>query len=260
MSKTLKVPTKITETTLGQVIALSHIIEMSKKDDLNEVEYDSYCENLGEIFGTSRSYIHVLPKEDHDRMLKRIPEFMNMVLDSYNRVITKGWTMQSFSCIPYSEGELLGDVTTAKTPWARLKLKKKLRMKKFTIPENVISLPTKFFLTILDGVMKQIEALKPENYHHEWRFIPIILGCTAWMKGESMLKDGSVDTMRADKFSEVFLQIPAAVAFQAYNFFLLSLKYNTRLKNMSSSDRKSIIPTFKQLRVGSDYRKRLVGS
>ena len=107
---------------------------------------------------------------------------------------------------------------------AKVNYENTLKPQMFYIEKDYSTLPAGIWMNLLDGVIKQVEQIPPQEFYKVWNMIPTIIASIAWREDEPKLKmhDGKlfIDQERIQYFSSVFLNRRASDAIRLVAFFL----------------------------------------
>lgn len=238
----IKIPDRLSECTLGQLVAFSDFATVSIAEERTDEMSDTMYEAVRLLCGLSISQFNMLTGET----LKKVYDAIYLSFAKISKEVaefSKAKNMaQTFEAVPelshLIEAEHIGATRLKK--WH---LKRKYRPVTYEVVGNPESLPGHIWVKALDGLVGRIKQVKREEYWKEWNFAPIILSYVAWNAKESVLikNDNNqmvVDWARINRMQEVFLQVPAKVGLSAFGFFLATMQIIWSVDNLSRSEGK----------------------
>ncbi len=247
--KSIKLPQKLSQMTLGQLLALREYYLYLKDYEGNEngggtplpqARLTSFIQAIMSLTGISSFKMRSLQYEQIKAIKGQINQLFARVLQEYIAICGsnnssfesfKNNVLQKFTCSPYEPHELEGFALDIEQKIQVRKNKKRLKEKKvYHIPDKPEQLPCQFWFWFLDSVPDKVVQYRKDNSPwEEWALILPSLARIAWAKDEPLFipnisNETVVNLEAVHRHERIFVHLNALDAVQAFGFFLTTLE------------------------------------
>lgn len=243
----MKVEYYLKDLTLGKLVALSKVAELSAKENRTEDDTESLLEGLGTITGYSVGQLKVMSQKDYQKLFDVVQVVYTTALTEFIQVLNEKRMRQVIEAPRISEVEETLMLATVIGWWQKQRvqrsLKKDRKFRTFIVSDDPANEPSQIWAWLLDGSFRNIQQIPDDKPHLHWEHIPAVLAAIAWERDETRHgKDAHgklcANMDRVFRMQDSFLESNALAACEVYNFFLTTMDVSLIDRNTRPSLKK----------------------